>query len=99
MSGGALQMGLRLQSLRQSAGMSQSELATAAGVPVSSLKNWEQGRRLPQLDAAWRLAKALSISLDKLTENVFEEETTKRPAKGRKKSSGTTAPDSPSPDQ
>lgn len=72
MSGDVIAMGQRLQELRLKAGLSQSQLARTAGVPVGSLKNWEQGRRLPQLDAAWRLANALGISLDELAGKVFE---------------------------
>ena len=70
---GKLAMGQRLQRLRQAAGLSQSQLARAAGVPPGSLKNWEQGRRLPQLDAACRLARAVGVSLDELAGRVFEE--------------------------
>jgi transcriptional regulator with XRE-family HTH domain len=66
-----VEMGCRLQSLRHEKGFSQSELATAAAVPLGSLKNWEQGRRLPQFDAAFRLARALGVSLDTLAGDVF----------------------------
>lgn len=66
-------MGQRLQELRDRAGLTQLALAERAGIPVSSLRNWEQGRVLPQLDAAWRLAKALCITLDELAGKVFEE--------------------------
>jgi transcriptional regulator with XRE-family HTH domain len=59
-------MGERLQQLRHAKGLSQTQLAAAAGVPVGSLRNWEQGHRTPLLDAAARLAKALGISLDVL---------------------------------
>lgn len=59
-------MGQRLQELRQRAGLSQSELARAAEVPIGSLRNWEHGRRTPLLDAAARIALALGITLDEL---------------------------------
>lgn len=71
-------MGNRLQQLRRDKGMSQPALADAAGVPVGSLRNWEQGRRLPQLDAAYRLALALGVSLDDLARGVFDEPQPKR---------------------
>ena len=64
------QMGVRLQCLRQAAGLSQSGLAKAAGVPIGTLRNWEQGRRVPLLDTAARVAKALGVSLDALTEDA-----------------------------
>jgi transcriptional regulator with XRE-family HTH domain len=59
-------MGERLQRLRKAAGMSQAELAAAAGVPRDSLRNWEYGRRTLLFDAAIKLADALSITLDDL---------------------------------
>jgi transcriptional regulator with XRE-family HTH domain len=59
-------MGQRLQRLRQEAGMSQPELAKAADVPLGTLRNWEQGRRMPLLDTAARVAGALGVSLDEL---------------------------------
>ena len=59
-------MGERLRWLRQAGGLSQSELAKAAGVPVGTLRGWEYGRRTPLLDAAARVAAALGVSLDAL---------------------------------
>jgi transcriptional regulator with XRE-family HTH domain len=59
-------MGHRLKRLRQEAGLSQSQLARAAGVPEGSLRNWEQGRREPLFGTAVRLARAMGISLDDL---------------------------------
>jgi transcriptional regulator with XRE-family HTH domain len=59
-------MGKRFKQLREAAGLSQSQLARAADVPVGSLRQWEQGRRTPLLDAAGRIAEALGVSLDEL---------------------------------
>jgi transcriptional regulator with XRE-family HTH domain len=59
-------MGERMQRLRLAKGLSQSQLARAAGVPPGTLRNWEQGRREPLLSAAARVAVALGISLDEL---------------------------------
>jgi transcriptional regulator with XRE-family HTH domain len=69
---GARKMGQKLYELREARGLTQGELAAMAGLPVGSLRNWEQGLRLPQLDAAWQLAQALGISLDTLAGGVFE---------------------------
>jgi transcriptional regulator with XRE-family HTH domain len=55
-----------LQRLRQAAGLSQPQLAEAAGVPVATLRDWEQGRRAPPLDTAARVAVALGVSIDEL---------------------------------
>jgi transcriptional regulator with XRE-family HTH domain len=59
-------MGRRFKTLREAAGLSQSQLAKVAGVPVASLRGWEQGRRTPLFDAAVRVAEALDVSLDDL---------------------------------
>jgi transcriptional regulator with XRE-family HTH domain len=64
--GGEEAMGQQLKKLRAAAGLSQSQLARAAGVPVATLKNWEQGRRQPLLGAACKLADALGVGLDEL---------------------------------
>jgi transcriptional regulator with XRE-family HTH domain len=58
--------GRRLQRLRQRAGLSQPQLASRADVPVGTIRGWEQGRRVPNLDAAVRLARAIGCSLDEL---------------------------------
>jgi transcriptional regulator with XRE-family HTH domain len=59
-------MGKRFQQIREEVGLSQPELAAAAGVPVDTLRNWEHGRRVPSLVNAVRVATALGISLDRL---------------------------------
>jgi transcriptional regulator with XRE-family HTH domain len=59
----------RIQSLRRAAGFSQSGLAKAAGIPVGTIKNWEQGIRTPRLDMASKVCKALKVSLDQLVCN------------------------------
>ena len=61
-------MGQRLQRLRQAANMSQPALAKAANVPLATLRNWEQDRRIMRLDVAARIAKALGVTLDELAE-------------------------------
>jgi transcriptional regulator with XRE-family HTH domain len=59
-------MSERLQRLRQRAGLSQSQLARAAGIPIRTLQEWEQARRSPGLEAAGRIADALGCTLDEL---------------------------------
>jgi transcriptional regulator with XRE-family HTH domain len=58
--------GKNLQDLRKAAGLSQSELAERSGTSIDSLRNWEQERALPKIDAATRLARALGVRLDDL---------------------------------
>jgi transcriptional regulator with XRE-family HTH domain len=74
------EMGERLQRIREETGMSQSQLARASGVPLSSLRNWEQGRRIPLFNTAAKVAKALGVSLDRLA--GFDEPTAPK-RKGR----------------
>ncbi len=59
-------MGQRMQRLRLGAGLSQSQLAKKAGIPLGTLKNWEQDLREPSLSKAAALAKAIGCSLDDL---------------------------------
>jgi transcriptional regulator with XRE-family HTH domain len=59
-------MGERFKALREAAGLSQSQLARASGVPLRSYQQWEQGRRTPLFDAAVKIADALDVSLDEL---------------------------------
>lgn len=58
--------GKRLKRLREAKGLSQPALATAATVPIGTLRGWEQGRRVPSVDVAARLAVAMGVSLDEL---------------------------------
>jgi transcriptional regulator with XRE-family HTH domain len=59
-------MGERLKRLRERAGLTQPQMAEAAGVPVSTLRQWEQGRRLPSLEGFIALADGLGVTLDEL---------------------------------
>jgi transcriptional regulator with XRE-family HTH domain len=83
-------MGATLQRLRQGAGLSQPALARAAGIPVGTLRNWEQDLRVPRLDVAVKLANALGCTLDELAGRVPLPEAPpadqpKKPRKGRGK--------------
>jgi len=71
-------MAQRIQELRKAAGYSQSGLAKAAGIPIGTIKNWEQGLRTPRLDTAAKVCKALGVSLDELTGDAGAEEKPKR---------------------
>lgn len=42
--------------IRQEAGLSQARFASGIGVPVATLRNWEQGRRRPEGPARVLLA-------------------------------------------
>jgi transcriptional regulator with XRE-family HTH domain len=48
--------------------MSQSQLAAVSGVPVGSIRDYEQNRREPSLETAATLAHAVGQSLDAFVE-------------------------------
>jgi transcriptional regulator with XRE-family HTH domain len=76
-------MGHRLQRLRKDAGFSQSALARATGIPVTTIRGWEQDRRIPRIDSALKVARALGISLDELAGDGRADQTPKRARKGK----------------
>jgi transcriptional regulator with XRE-family HTH domain len=59
-------LGEHWKRLREAAGLSQPQLAKVAGVPVGTLRQWEQCRRLPSLEGFFDLARGLGVSLDEL---------------------------------
>ena len=75
-------LGQRLQRLRLDAGLTQAQLADAAGTPLSSLQNWEIDRREPGLRAAVRFARTLGVTVEDLADTSPVEEVGKihRPA-------------------
>jgi transcriptional regulator with XRE-family HTH domain len=72
-----------LKACRTKAGLSQPQLAQAASVPIDSLRRWEQGKNVPGVDVARRLADAIGVTLDVLTADNDGDEEPKKP--GRKK--------------
>lgn len=53
-----------LRALRESRGLSQSQLATLAGVAQATVSFWESGARRPGLEESVRAARALGVPLD-----------------------------------
>ncbi|MET3579953.1 transcriptional regulator with XRE-family HTH domain [Mesorhizobium robiniae] len=62
----------RLRRAREIRGWSQSELATQAGMPASSIAHFETGTRKPSFDTLRRLANALDMTTDFLLGRVEE---------------------------
>lgn len=60
------QWGDRLQRLRQRAGLSQSQLADKSGIPIGTIRTWEQRHRVPLLTVAPTLVKALGCTAEEL---------------------------------
>ena len=60
----------RLRFARTMRGWTQSELATRAGLPPSSIAHFEAGSRKPSFDTLRRLATALEVTTDYLLGRV-----------------------------
>ncbi len=56
--------GARLVALRKKAGLSQTELADAVGVPQTTIAHWEQSSTPPRSEVLPKLAKALGVEID-----------------------------------
>lgn len=56
----------RLKDLRGERGWGQQDCAAAAGIPVDTLRNYEQQRRDPQLETVEQLAKAFGLTVGEL---------------------------------
>jgi DNA-binding XRE family transcriptional regulator len=74
-------MGERLKRLREARGMSQPQLAEAARIPVGTLRQWEQDRRLPSLEGFFAVADGLGVTLDELAGRTAPEPKHKRKGK------------------
>jgi transcriptional regulator with XRE-family HTH domain len=88
MEEGRESMGQRFKRLREQARFSQSELSRKTGIPPGTIKNWEQDRRIPRLDHAALVARALSITLDELAGDLggpLPSETQEKPKRKSKK--------------
>lgn len=62
---------MTIKALRESRGLSQSQMAKSTGVSVRTLQSYEQGQRdiyKMQLQTASRIAQALGVEIEKLLE-------------------------------
>jgi transcriptional regulator with XRE-family HTH domain len=74
-----MSFGPYLRGLRHGAGLSRTELARKAGVPVSTLRRWEGDRSMPGLAALVRLAQAPGVPVERFAEGVEDPETARGP--------------------
>ena len=65
-----MSFGGHLRALRTAVGLSRAEAARRAGVPVSTLRGWENDRGFPDAAAGVRLAEALGVPVERLAEGV-----------------------------
>jgi len=62
-----------IQILRKKRNLTQETLAEAVGVTRQTIAKWENGESIPDLELAGKLAAALDVSLDDLTQAPREE--------------------------
>lgn len=56
----------RIRYYRKKRGLTQRKLAARAYCGVNSLGSWENGRKIPRVDTALCLARALGVTVDEL---------------------------------
>ena len=59
-------IGQRIKFFREDVGLTQHQLAELAGISREAIGNYENGRRVPPVDIAQRIATALKMSVDDL---------------------------------
>lgn len=62
-------LGERIQQLRKSVGLSQEQLADAAGVSRQAISKWETDQSTPEIEKLLALSKVFSVSTDELLGN------------------------------
>jgi transcriptional regulator with XRE-family HTH domain len=78
--------GDKLREARTAAGLTQAQLAEASGIPLGTIREYEQNKREPMISKAGKLARALKQPMEALLPTEDTEPTTKRSAsKGRKR--------------
>ncbi|MGI6537796.1 MAG: helix-turn-helix transcriptional regulator [Caldicoprobacterales bacterium] len=60
----------KIKERRMEAYMSQTDLAKKTGIDPGQISQYETGKRLPRIEAAWKIAKAIGCHID----DLFEEE-------------------------
>jgi transcriptional regulator with XRE-family HTH domain len=83
----------KLRELRQAGGMTQAALSEASGIPLPTIRDYEQGKREPLLSNAQRLARALGASLD--TFPAPDESGTRDTPRPRGRKAGASPPAGP----
>lgn len=63
----------KLRALREKAGMTQETLAESSGVPLWTVRNYEQGRREPNWKGIIQLARALNVSVESFADCVADD--------------------------
>lgn len=64
--GSITDIGGRLRAARKAAGLSQGDIANVLGVTITSISEWELGKKMPRIEHLPALRKQLLVSLDHL---------------------------------
>jgi transcriptional regulator with XRE-family HTH domain len=83
--GHVMTFGEKLKSIREAKGLTQAGLADASGIPLGTVRDYEQGRRDPLLSNAQKLAMTLEVSLDVFPATPGAESAAAKPANKRKR--------------
>ncbi len=78
----------RLKELREGAGLSQPALSERSGVAVSTIRQFEYGRREPTYGTLIKLAEGLGVSLSAFDQGRAATPTPAQGASGQAKQSG-----------
>lgn len=62
-----------LKVARENRGLTQPDLAEQTGIPLSTIRNWEQGRSVPSVERLARVTIALGIRADDLLADTEDE--------------------------
>src|SRR4051794_19771629 len=68
--------GEKLRQLREQAGMTQQALADASGLPLPSIRGYEQGQREPLWSVIFKLTRAMGVSCEAFAECDLDGPTT-----------------------
>jgi transcriptional regulator with XRE-family HTH domain len=60
---------MRLKELRLRTGLTQKKLAEASGLGIGTITDYEQARREPTLESAFKLADALGVDVQEFRES------------------------------
>lgn len=61
-----------IRSARKKVGLSQQALASAVGVAISSVSNWELGVNAPRMSLVHDLASALGLSVEQVKRGIAD---------------------------
>ncbi|HEM9634214.1 TPA: helix-turn-helix transcriptional regulator [Streptococcus agalactiae] len=70
----ALYIGSRIRELRKNKGLTQKELASLVNMGDTTIANYEKGFRTPKKNTLFRLANALSVTIDDLFPPINEKQ-------------------------